>query len=142
MSLILLFRGHNKLWEMKNKYVTPFDYFQAIFGIISFIVLIIIKFNFGTIVLGLIILMFALYKAFGRRFFFNEKNILVRDLMFQKTINYSDVKEVIYSTHLYGKPILKIEDSVSIYKAYINFSEWEKLKDWLVKKGIKCNENR
>lgn len=134
--------AHNSLKVMENKFESKFDYLQAVVGILASGILISINQNVGTIILGSIILMFGIYKAFGRRIYFYEKDIIIRYFNRRTKINYSEVKEVSYTTHLYGKPILSIRTNHMKFKGYIDFSEWEKLKDWLEIKGIKCIEVR
>lgn len=127
---------------MGNKFSTKFDYFQAIFGIASFIILLSINTNFGTILLGLFILVFGVYKAFGRRILFNDENVIVIHLISKIRINYSEVKEVRYVTQLYGKSILRVFTSQKQFNGYIDYSNWKKLKSWLEEKEINCNESR
>lgn len=127
---------------MGNKFSTKFDYFQAIFGIASFIILLSINTNFGTILLGLFILVFGVYKAFGRRILFNDENVIVIHLISKIKINYSEVKEVRYVTQLYGKSILRVFTSQKQFNGYIDYSNWKKLKSWLEEKEINCNESR
>ena len=126
---------------MKIKFVTRYDYFQALLGFTGFVVLLLVNTNLGTVLISLWFLLFGFYKSFGRKITFYESFLITRKLNKEKKINYSEVNKITYTTNLYGKSFIRLLSDNRVYKGYIDYSEWEKLKDYLLIKGIKCDEN-
>ena len=127
---------------MKIKFVTKYDYFLAILITCCFVFALLINRSIETIIIASILLILGIYKAFGKRITFSEENIVIRNLIFRKKIDYSDVIKVSYTTRLYGKSFITIFSSQKKHKASLNYTEWVKLKDWMEQKGIECVENR
>jgi len=73
---------------------------------------------------------------------FSQNDIKARNLFFSKKIDYININEIKFTTHLYGKPFIRVQSGKKQYKGYLSYENWQKLKPWLQKKGMKCTEKR
>lgn len=127
---------------MKVKFSTRYDFFQATLILFFFVSTLFINRSIETISIISIVLILAIYKAFGGQIIIKEQNVSIRHLITFKTVDYCDIRKVSYTTKLYGKSYITIFGSKEKYKGLLNYTEWVNLKNWLESKEIECIENR
>lgn len=124
------------------RFSTKYDYFIGVVSIACFIFILLIYRSPSTIALASLVLILGLHKAFGRRIVFRDEDMNVRNLISNQKIAYSDVRQLCYTTKLYGNSYITIFCEKKNHKALLSFKEWQALKPWMENKGIECKENR